>query len=76
MCLNNKYYYNNVQVRILEHDKQLLFGKSFACSIKKGKIYFNLKGNLSERIKDLEILLSIITEEDLKKMEQKKNYYA
>lgn len=57
--LDGKCYYDKIRIRMLEDDKQILIGKSFVCSTKNGKMFFSLKGKLSERIRDLNFLLSI-----------------
>lgn len=59
VCLDGKCYYDKIRLRMLEDDEQILIGKSFVCSTKSGKMFFNLKGKLSERIRDLNFLASI-----------------
>ena len=61
VCLDGKCYYDKIRIRMLEDDEQVLIGKSFVCSTKSGKMFFSLKGKLSERIRDLNFLLNIVS---------------
>ena len=57
VCLNGKCYYKNIRIKKSIDDEQVIIGQSFACSSKYSKLDFDLKGNLSERITDLNFLL-------------------
>lgn len=59
VCLDGKCYYDKVRIKLIEGDEQLLIGKSFSCSAKSKKMSFDLRGSLSDRIRDLNFLLAI-----------------
>lgn len=59
VCLNGNCYYKNIRIKKSIDDEQLLIGQSFVCSTQYNKLNFDLKGNLSERITDLNFLLEL-----------------
>jgi len=60
VSINDRQFYCSYKIIEREKSKRILFGRSFFIDMIDGQYSFRLKGNIKERINDLEFIISLI----------------
>lgn len=66
VTIDDKVYFDKISIEKTINSTSIKIGTGFTINVEKGKINYNLSGNLNDRIKNLEFLIGLVSGKILK----------